>query len=373
MLERFVNKKNKKAKFYTLENIERVEATYNIIIGERSNGKTYAVLKKCLIDYFEKGSQFGIIRRWQEDIRGKRASSIWAGLIANDEINIISKGEYAGVHYFSGRFYLCNYDDETGKAVYNDNDIIGHTFALTDMEHNKSISYPYIENLLFDEFLTRGTYLVDEFVTFMNTISTVVRNRTDVKIYMLGNTVNKFSPYFKEMGLNHITKMEQGTIDVYSYGNNDLKVAVEYCSQSGVTKENEFYFAFDNPKLQMITTGAWELDIYPHLPVKYNPKDILLEYFIKFDEQIFQCEIIEVDGEMFTYIHDKTTPIKDEDNDIVYSLEFNHKINYTRSIYKPVFKIQKTILSFFINDKVYYQDNAVGDTISNYLKIARGL
>ena len=373
MLERIKSIGKKKNQYYSLDRILKTDSTYNMIIGERSNGKTYAVLKYSLEQYFSNGGQFGIIRRWQEDIRGKRASSIWAGLIANDEVEKISQGKYTGVHYFSGRFYLCNYDEETGKAIYNDNDIIGYTFALTDMEHNKSISYPYITTLVFDEFLTRGMYLNDEFVTFMNTISTVVRNRTDVKIFMLGNTVNKFSPYFKEMGLNHITKMEQGTIDIYSYGNNSLRVAVEYCTISGVTKENDFYFAFDNPKLQMITTGAWELDIYPHLPVKYKPKDVLLEYFIKFDEQVFQCNIIEVDNEMFTYIHDKTTPIKDDDNDIVYSLEYNHKMNYTRSIYKPVNTIQKTILSFFINDKVYYQDNQVGDTISNYLKIARGL
>lgn len=373
MIESLLNR-NRKPKFYSLNKILKTESVYNMIIGERSNGKTYAVLKYGLEQYFENGGHIGIVRRWQEDIRGKRASSIWEGLIANNEIERLSKGEYSGVHYFSGRFYLCNYDEETGKAIYNDNDLIGHTFALTDMEHNKSISYPYITTIVFDEFLTRGVYLNDEFVTFMNTISTIVRNRKNVKIFMLGNTVNKFSPYFKEMGLNHITKMKQGTIDIYTYGDNKaLRVAVEYCSESGVTKENDFYFAFDNPKLQMITTGAWELDIYPHLPVKYKPKDVLLEYFIKFDEQVFQCNIIEVEGEMFTYIHEKTTPIKDDDNDLVYSLEYNHKLNYTRSIFKPVSKMQKSILSFFINDKVYYQDNQVGDTISNYLKIARGL
>ena len=265
MLER-IKSLGKKDKYYSLNNILKTDSTYNMIIGERSNGKTYACLKYALEQYFKNGGQFGIIRRWQEDIRGKRASSIWAGLIANNEVERVSEGKYTGVHYYSGRFYLCNYNDN-GKALYNDNDIIGYTFALTDMEHNKSISYPYITTLIFDEFLTRGVYLPDEFVIFMNTISTVVRNRTNVKIFMLGNTVNKYAPYFKEMGLNHITKMKQGTIDIYTYGNNSLRVAVEYCSQSGVTKENDFYFAFDNPKLQMITTGAWELDIYPHLPV----------------------------------------------------------------------------------------------------------
>lgn len=368
-MEKIFKKKNK---YYSLDKILKTNSVYNIIIGERSNGKTYAVLKYMLEQYFKAGGQFGIIRRWQEDIRGKRASSIWEGLHANNEIEKISGGKYKGIYYYSGRFYLCNYD-ETGRAIYNDNDVVGYTFALTDMEHNKSISYPYITNILFDEFLTRGVYLNDEFVLFMNTISTIVRDRTNIKIFMLGNTVSKYSPYFNEMGLNHITKMEQGTIDVYTYGDSKLRVAVEYCSQSGIAKENDFYFAFDNPKLKMITAGAWELDIYPHLPVKYKPKDVLLVYFIKFDCQIFQCNIIEVDGNMFTYIHEKTTPIKDDDNDIIYSLEYTPKMNYNRSIYKPKNQIQRRILYFFEHDLVYYQDNQVGDAINNYLKIARGL
>ena len=33
----------------------------------------------------------------------------------------------------------------------------------------------------------------------------------------------------------------------------------------------------------MVTSGVWELDIYPHLPIKYNPKDVLFTYFIEFD------------------------------------------------------------------------------------------
>lgn len=366
MLENLTNK------YYSLNRILKTDSTYNIIIGERSNGKTYAVLKYMLQQYFKTGGQLAIIRRWQEDIRGKRANSIWSGLLANDEVFKISSGKFTGIHYWSGRFYLCNYDEETGKPIYNDNDIIGYTFALTDVEHNKSISYPKIENVLFDEFLTRTVYLPDEFIIFMNSISTIVRNRTNVKIFMLGNTVNKYSPYFSEMGLNHVSKMEQGTLDVYTYGDSKLKVAVEYCATKGKGKTNDFYFAFDNPKLKMITSGSWELDIYPHLPVKYKPKDIQLIYFIKFEDQVFQCEIIEVDGDLFTYIHDKTTPIKNKD-DIIYSLEYNYKYNYNRSIYKPRNKLEKTILYFYIHDKVYYQNNNVGDSVNNYLKIAKGL
>ena len=68
---------------------------------------------------------------------------------------------------------------------------------------------------------------------------------------------------FAEMGLTHIDKMKQGTIDVYTYGTSELTVAVEYCESMKGSKENNYYFAFNNPKLNMITSGAWELNLYP--------------------------------------------------------------------------------------------------------------
>lgn len=355
-------------KYYNTNKIDKKNATYNVIFGERSNGKTYALLKKALINYQNGKGQMAYVRRWKEDITGRRAARLFSGINENQEVEKITNGEFTAVHYWAGKFYLCNYDDK-GKAVYNDQDIIGFTFALSDGEHDKSTSFPEITTVVFDEFLTNKLYLSDEFVLFMNTISTIVRKRTNVKIYMLGNTVNKFCPYFTEMGLTHITKMKQGSIDLYGYGNSPLTVAVEYCSSVSKGKESNKYFAFDNPKLSMITGGAWELAIYPHLPIKYKPKQVLLTYFIEFNDSLFQCEIVDADGVYFTYIHIKTTPLRNTEDDLIYSLDYNPRLNYNRSIFKPVNKLQEKVLWFFKTDRVYYQDNEVGDTIANYLKI----
>src|SRR5699024_5534899 len=322
---------------------------------------------------FKNRSQIGIVRRWKEDIRASRVTTLFNGHIENGEIEKLSNGEYTGVTFYNGSFYVCNYDEETGRPIYNENDRLGYAFALSDMEHNKSLSYPNIRTIIFDEFLTKHLYLNDEFVLFMNTISTIVRKRTHVKIYMLGNTVSKYSPYYEEMGLNHVKDMEQGTIDVYRYGDSKLTVAVEYAKSTQSSKENNFYFAFNNPKLAMITGGAWEMDIYPHLPYKYKPKDIIFTYFIEFNDKIYQCEIILIGDITFTYIHSKTTEIKYPDSDLIYTMDFNPKLNYNRSIFKPENHIQKRILWYFKTDRVFYQDNSVGDEIDNYLKVSRGV
>lgn len=357
-------------KYYSLNKINKKNATYNVIFGERSNGKTYATLKQALENYFENGSQFAYIRRWSVDVQPKRMNNLFNAIIEDGYLEKLSGGKFTAIFYRTGRFYLCTYNDK-GKPIYNEEDIIGYAFSLSENEHNKANSYPRVTNIIFDEFLTNKIYLPDEFMLFMNTVSTIVRQRTNVKIYMLGNTVNKFCPYFKEMGLTNILTMKQGSIDVYTYGETKLKVAVEYADSKKKFKKNNFYFAFNNPKLKMITGGAWELNIYPHAPVKWLPKNIIFTYFIDFNDSLYQCEIINKDNNVFTYIHEKTTPIKNPDKDIIYTLDYNPKINYNVNILKPLTDYQNKITWFYTHDRVYYQDNNVGDAINNYLKICK--
>lgn len=357
-------------KYYSLNKINKKNATYNVIFGERSNGKTYATLKQVLENYFSDGSQFAYIRRWSVDVQPKRMNNLFNAIIEDGYLEKLSGGKFTAIFYRTGRFYLCTYNDK-GKPIYNEEDIIGYAFSLSENEHNKANSYPRVTTIIFDEFLTNKIYLPDEFMLFMNTVSTIVRQRTNVKIYMLGNAVNKFCPYFKEMGLTNILTMKQGTIDVYTYGETKLKVAVEYADSKKKFKKNNFYFAFNNPKLKMITGGAWELNIYPHAPVKWRPKDIIFTYFIDFNDSLYQCEIINKDANVFTYIHEKTTPIKNPDKDIIYTFDYNPKINYNVNILKPLNDYQNKITWFYTHDRVYYQNNNVGDAINNYLKICK--
>lgn len=354
-----------KQKFYSLKNILSKNAQYNVIFGERSNGKTYAVLKYGLEKFVSCGEQIAIVRRWRDDFTGKRGVVMFDALVQNGEIERMTAGVWNGVIYFSSKWYLCRYED--GKREEVSEIPFAYGFSLTSMEHDKSTAYPNITTVCFDEFLTRTSYLPDEFVLFMNVLSTIIRQRTNVKIFMLGNTVNKYCPYFKEMGLTHVKQMEQGSIDIYRYGDSDLTVAVEYTKPNKAGKESDLYFAFDNPKLSMITGGAWEIAIYPHCPVKYVPKEVLFTYFIDFDGELLQCEIVNHEDLYFTFIHRKTTPLKDTDNDLIYTTDYSPRPNYRRKITKPTSSMEKRIAEHFMKDKVFFSDNEVGEIVRNYL------
>ena len=358
-------------KYYSMAKLLKTGARYLIAFGERSNGKTYQALEYALTQFVRHGGQTAVLRREKEDFKSKRAGAYWDNLVCNGEgvnrVKELTKNKYDTITYYAGKWFLSYYDEELNKYI-NSPEPFAYAFALSDMEHEKGNSYPKITTIIFDEFMTRKGYLPDEFVLFMNTISTIVRQRDNVKIIMCANTVSRYCPYFDEMGLKHVRQMKKGAIDIYNYGDTGLRVAVEYCDSPNTFKASDVYFAFDNPKLKMITGGEWEIDIYPHLQNKFEASDVQFSYFVLFNEYILQADIVIKDNEAFTFIHKKTTPIKRENQDIVFSTEANQKSNYFGKLTKPVNKAGKKIYWFFAANKVFYASNEIGEIMNHYLQ-----
>lgn len=361
--------RKKELKFYDLEPILAKNAHYNIIIGERSNGKTTAVLKYCLQHFIDTGKQTGYIRRYDEDIKGQNGERVFSALLSLGFVKEITGGLYDKIIYKGRAWYLGVYN-EIDEKIETQEKPFAYAFALTKQESYKGLSYPDIDTILFDEFLTRTYYLHDEFIIYMNLLSTIIRQRSGIKIFMLGNTVNKYSPYFAEMGLKHIKDMKKGSIDLYSYGNSALSVAVEFADFPSKEKPSDVYFAFDNPRLNMITGAGqvWEIAIYPHAPCKWKPKDIVFSYFIIFDGEMLQADVVALDNDIFTFIHRKTTPIQDDTRDLVFTPDYNIKLNYRRKLTRPQDQLGQKIFWFFKHDRVYYQDNETGEIVRNYIK-----
>lgn len=364
-------------KYYSLDPILKYKALYNFIFGERSNGKSYACLLYGLERYFKQGYQIAVIRRHRENFKSKRGAAMFNNLVKNEKnenmVKKLSKGEYDTITYYAGRWFLAKWDSKLQKNIPAP-EPFAYSFALTEMESDKSTSYPDIRTIVFDEVLSRDGYLNNEWVYFQNVLSSIIRNRgpeDGFKIFMLGNTVNKYCPYFNEMGLTNVAKMKQGEIQLYRYGESGLTVAVEYAEPTAKfgKKKSDVFFAFnDKSAMQMITKGAWEIGTYPHNMVKYEKKDIMFMYFIEWERTLLQCEIVSKDNHLFTFIHKKTTDIQNPNRDLIFSIEYHQQLNYCRNIANPATKMLKKIWWFFASDNVYYQDNEIGELVNNYLQ-----
>lgn len=367
-IEKFRRQQRKKLNFKPYDISKTIaqypDASYYMIIGERTGGKTYSTLDHYLEEYFLHGKEFVYLRRFEEDIKKKRMDQLFSPFVNNGYISMITEEKYNDVFFYAGKFYLCEtHDDKRIRAEKP----FAYALSINNMIHDKSTSYPNVGTIVFDEFLTRKAELIDEFSDFMNVVSTIFRTRDDGKIVMLGNTVNKYSSYFKEMGLTHVTSMAPGSIDVYNYGDSKLQVVVERTTpQEENGKPNDYLFAFDNPRLKMITGGAWEVDIYPHLKWKYIPQDVIYTFWIDFDKSSLKCDIVSDEHGTYIFVKPHTTERK-RDDEIIFTPDIYPDQLHIRRITDPINKVTSVIRDLFVQEKVFYSSNEVGEIVRNYL------
>ena len=364
-------KTKEKEEWYTSKEIDRTNATYRMIIGQRSNGKTYNAIKKVIREYFKTGTPSVYIRRYAEDIQPKNLTKLMTVHIPL--IKKLSGGKYNNVIYRAGEFTFCYINDD-GKTEVKAPTPVLFTAAMNNWERTKGADRGVIKYFIFDEFMTRARYLDKEFTIFSNIHSTFVRNREGVITYMIANTVNKYCPYFEEMGLaDNIEKMKQGQICIWEYNDDRLTVAVEYCLENKQSEFGSFYYAFNNPTLDMIKTGAWEEDSYPHLDreISINEDNIMAKFYIKFNYRVIIGKIICENDKVFVFFHNAQKDLKPlSSDDIVFTEEptmyttWFHTFSDCR-VNMP--KFGATLNSLLATGKVYYSTNAVGEVVRNFM------
>lgn len=347
--------------YYSFKRILALKAVYNIVIGQRSNGKTYGWKEICLDNYLKDGTKGAYIRRFDEEIKPKNLGQ----LFDVHDIYTKSKGKWNGFTYRSGSFYLCNKDED--GIVNTDSEPFCNCYALNTWETSKGADKGIVSTVCFDEFMTRRAYLPNEFVLFQQLLSSIIRDRDITTIFMLANTVNRYCPYFKEMGLSHVADMKQGEIELYKFGeNNILTVAVEYCAESKNTSKVKKYYAFDNPQLEMITSGNWEIALYPHAPLSYSKHDIVCRFYIKFDKKIGCGDVIKNNKYLYIFYHMHTGNHVPDENDIVYLEEHDGLLNHAVLVNEVRNEKQKLIIELMKTKREFYSDNEVGEYIRNW-------
>ena len=159
---------------------------FTFIVGNRGSGKTFSVKRQLLKAFIRRGDQFIYLRRYDKDIQRTAANYFDDVLPDYPDIKL---------EYKLGKFYI---NDE----------IAGYPLSLKECTKRKSISFPKVKYIVFDEFINEdrdylGGITNPDFEPelCLNLFQTVARRknepiRDDVRFIFIANVVDTTNPYF---------------------------------------------------------------------------------------------------------------------------------------------------------------------------------
>jgi len=183
-------KTKKQFKWYNWDKIYSFNATLNFCVGMRGVGKTYGWKKKAIRTALRKGEEFMYVRRYKEELKTSK-DTFFADLIANNEFPDWDFRAYGA----TAQAAPATTRDQKKRPWKT----IGHFIALSTAQSIKSVAYPLVTNIGFDEFIIeKGMthYIANEVHAFLNLYSTVDRNQDKTKVFFMANSVSIMNPYF---------------------------------------------------------------------------------------------------------------------------------------------------------------------------------
>lgn len=356
--------------YYSLDEIDKYKSQYYIIFGERSNGKSYAVDKRMIDNFFTKGEEFVICKRYEEDMKAKIVSTYFEPL----EEYVKEKYQHK-IRFYNGRWYVYHIDSD---GQLQECTVMGYALALNICDRTKGAQYPRVTTILLEEFMSQNcTYLVDEINLFINLVSTITRNRTNVKIFLLGNAISKYSPYAAALDVK-LHRMKHGEIIEREYTNKKgfrTKFVIQRTKNVDVfdNDENEdkiVYNVFGNSGVgAMITTGEFETHAYNReinnvtfsenirfLPKKESKKD---KYVILGKQHRTGMVIKYTDYYYRIYRHGETFGFREIDESEINEKNTSYIIN-NKKTFKGVRNLP-IISKYMTKDR--YLDNFLNDVI----------
>lgn len=349
---------NKKIVHYNMDKIDSENADINLIYGERSNGKSYQVKhKKAIIKYLKTGKRFILMRRWKEEI----SSSSIEQYFKDVDVEKLTDGKYNCIIVWNKKIYFARYElDEKENFRTTKGEYIGYVVALSTEQHYAGASYLDVEDIIFEEFMSRDSYIANEPNKLMNFYCTVDRKRGTTKLWLVGNTLSKVSPYINEWGLyNEVSRQKQGTIitkEINATDDDIVKIAVEYCASTGVSSHT-----IGNTK--MLSDGSWQTYPQPHLEKSYKNYKCLYKFMFMFQSFKFISEYLQ-DKEEKNKTCWFVKPYNGKINDKTLVISDTIKVSkyWQRDIYNISLKNKKLqdLLLTFKENNIFYSDDLCG-------------
>lgn len=160
---------------------------FNLIVGPRGCGKTYGAKKLCYNRFLSGKGEFVYIRRYGDEL--KILGDFFAQIGATDTIST-PKGVWTQKESDDGR-------QGPGERM-------GYFLPINRGAKYKSVDYSNVSLIIFDEFVVdkgQSRYLTNEPFLLMDLYETIARDR-DVRIFLIGNRITDYNPYFDYFGLD---------------------------------------------------------------------------------------------------------------------------------------------------------------------------
>lgn len=175
-------------------------ALFYFILGNRTAGKSFGCKEYAIKNFISKREQFAYVRRTREDLKdsGKEFFKDVSDKFPGYEFKVDGN-----------RFYCRLKVDEDAKVSWTEDDICGYGINLTTASNKKSIPYPKVTFIVFDEFLIdkeggNQRFIKDEPRALFNLYETIARPGTEhprVIMFLLANSTSVNNPYFIKLDL----------------------------------------------------------------------------------------------------------------------------------------------------------------------------
>ena len=195
--------------YYDGARIWSYNAPVNIIVGERSEGKTYWFKRKGIRNYLRDGSTWVYLRRHDKTLKKMLHNKPFFGDIqANDE--------FPGIEFRAdGRTMQLRRDGSDKWEVF------GYFAALSQAQTYKGTTDPTCTMLVYDEFINETKippYLPNEPDVLMGFWETLDRREDRVRLFLVANAADLINPFFLEWNITldkpGITRYKGGLLAV---------------------------------------------------------------------------------------------------------------------------------------------------------------
>ena len=343
-------------KYYDISNLLSTNAQYLMLLGMRSNGKSYQVKKTLLENAFKEDNKFVYLRRWKADLKQKYVTSYFEDM----PISTITNKKFNEVRAMNGYIYFV----KTKKGVIDSKKEIGRYCALNESERYKSQTFPGYTNIVYEEFITDSVYLDEEPRTLQQFVSTVFRLNKGT-VFLVGNTISRVCPYFSEWCLDGVLRQKQGTIEIYHYHTEDdttVDIAIEYCENTN--NENVMFFG---QSAKQIVTGEWDVKEVARLPRKQYEYEMVYELLIKYQAFNFVLQLLVEprEGGVICFVYPQTKDKKKFDR--IICDDFSDLPNITNRLNNNI-RPEQLIINCIRLDKICYSDNLTGSDFKKVIE-----